>query len=101
MPTIESFYLIAVARCSSTMMKNRGERGQPCLVSLEILICSEEDPLTNTEAEGWEYNDIILVMKALPILSCSNDNQRNCQFTQSNTFSASKDSKQAFRPCFR
>lgn len=45
---------MACARCSITRANRRGERGQPCLVPLDIMNFSDWMPFTNTVAEGAE-----------------------------------------------
>lgn len=48
------FALMAWARCSITRANRSGERGQPCLVLLEILSCYDWVPFTKIVAVGLE-----------------------------------------------
>lgn len=59
MPCMEGLEHMACASCSITTTNNKGNKGQPCRVPLNMEKLMDQVPFTITEAEGVEYRDII------------------------------------------
>ncbi len=86
---ILGFYLMPIARSSTTIMKRCGEIGQPCLTPCMGLNQSEVSPLFITTEDIFLYNVLTPPLNTGPKLNASNVLSMKFQLIESKAFSKS------------